>query len=86
MVVCSVVVGRHCGCCFSVELMFEFISLCFFFFLFQLFVMLASFLQLLDKTIKKVSAKEERRLKMAKAKAKKDARRKAKEEAKAKRG
>jgi|TARA_B110000090_G_scaffold188521_1_gene218835 hypothetical protein len=48
--------------------------------------MLASFLQLLDKTIKKVSAKEERRLKMAKAKAKKDARRKAKEEAKAKRG
>ena len=30
-VVCSVVVGRHCGCCFSVELMFEFISLaCFF--------------------------------------------------------
>jgi hypothetical protein len=56
------------------------------FFLFQLFVMLASFLQLLDKTIKKVSAKEERRLKMAKAKAKKDARRKAKEEAKAKRG
>ena len=33
MVVCSVVVGRHCGCCFSVELMFEFISLACLFFL-----------------------------------------------------